>query len=489
MYQYDHTDPLSIEEYGKRMVGHTFGEILSWADLAAGIESDIEAYGNAARKGGLGNLIEERFFGYKANSESEADFKEAGVELKATPYEKKQNGELRAGERLVLTMIVNDKPVDKDFYTSHLWQKCKLLLLVYYLRDKSLGNNMLYRVDYVKLFTPTAVDLAIIEQDYKAIIEKIQSGKAHELSESDTLYLGACTKGSTAEKSTVPQFYPPHIPARRRAFCYKNSYMTHVLNEYIVKDVTTYEPEESIITDAGVLADRTFQEYITDKIRQFVGKTDRQLCEMFGREYNNNKSQWVDLAYRMLGIRSNKAEEFVKANIVVKAIRLEENGKMVENSPLPAFKYKELLTEEWEDSTLYNYFEETKFLFVVYKSNGSEYVLKGSQFWNMPFEDFEEVHEGWQKIVDVIRDGVVLTPTQTKHGIVIKNNFPKKADNRIIHIRPHAQKRYFKFEDGTILGDGTEAHANELPDGRWMPNHSFWLNNDYIVSQLKDELK
>ena len=489
MYQYDHTDPLSIEEYGKRMVGHTFGEILSWADLAAGIESDIEAYGNAARKGGLGNLIEERFFGYKANSESEADFKEAGVELKATPYEKKQNGELRAGERLVLTMIANDKPVDKDFYTSHLWQKCKLLLLVYYLRDKSLGNNMLYRVDYVKLFTPTAVDLAIIEQDYKAIIEKIQSGKAHELSESDTLYLGACTKGSTAEKSTVPQFYPPHIPARRRAFCYKNSYMTHVLNEYIVKDVTTYEPEESIITDAGVLADRTFQEYITDKIRQFVGKTDRQLCEMFGREYNNNKSQWVDLAYRMLGIRSNKAEEFVKANIVVKAIRLEENGKMVENSPLPAFKYKELLTEEWEDSTLYNYFEETKFLFVVYKSNGSEYVLKGSQFWNMPFEDFEEVHEGWQKIVDVIRDGVVLTPTQTKHGIVIKNNFPKKADNRIIHIRPHAQKRYFKFEDGTILGDGTEAHANELPDGRWMPNHSFWLNNDYIVSQLKDELK
>lgn len=486
MYQYDHTNPLSIEKYGKRMIGHTFGEILSWTEDQS---PEGSSYSNAARKGGLGNLIEECFFGYKANSESEADFKEAGVELKATPYEKKQNGELRAGERLVLTMIANDKPVDADFYTSHLWQKCKLLLLVYYLRDKALGNNLLYRVDYVKLFTPTSVDLAIIEQDYKAIIEKIQDGRAHELSESDTLYLGACTKGSTAEKSTVPQFYPPHIPARRRAFCYKNSYMTHVLNEYIVKDITTYETEESIITDVGVLADRTFQEYITDKIREFVGKTDRQLCEMFGREYNNNKSQWVDIAYRMLGIRSNRAEEFVKANIVVKAIRLEANGKMVENSPLPAFKYKELLAEEWEDSTLYNYFEETKFLFVVYKSNGSEYVLKGSQFWNMPFEDFEEVHEGWQKIVDVIREGVVLTPTQTKNGIVIKNNFPKKADNRIIHIRPHAQKRYFKFEDGTILGDGTESHANELPDGRWMPNHSFWLNNDYIVSQLKDELK
>ena len=30
-----------------------------------------------------------------------------------------------------------------------------------------------------------------------------------------------------------------------------------------------------------------------------------------------------DLAYRMLGIKSNRAEEFEKANIVVKAIRIE----------------------------------------------------------------------------------------------------------------------------------------------------------------------
>ena len=487
MYKYDHTNPLSIEEYGKQMIGLTFGEILSMADNGAA--SDVVEYGNVSRKGGLGNLIEERFFGYKANSESEPDFKEAGVELKATPYERKRNGELRAGERLVLTMIANDKPVDKEFHSSHLWHKCKLILLVYYLRDKSLGSNMLYSVDYVKLFTPTAVDLAIIEQDYKDIIEKIQDGKAHELSEGDTIYLGACTKGSTAEKSTVPQFYPPHIPARRRAFCYKNSYMTHVLNDYIVKDITTYEPDESIITDAAVLADKTFQQYIIDKISQHAGKTDKQLCEQFDREYNNNKAQWVDIAYRMLGIRSNRAEEFVKANIVVKAIRLEKNGKMTENSPLPPFKYKELIAENWEDSTLCNYFEETKFLFVVYKSNGSEYVLKGCQFWNMPYEDFETVHEGWQKIVDVIREGVVFTPTQTKSGIVIKNNFPKKADNKIIHIRPHASKRYFKFDDGTILGDGNESHANELPDGRWMPNHSFWMNNDYIVSQIKEELK
>ena len=49
-------------------------------------------YANKLRKGGLGNLLEEVFFGYKANSNQEADFAEAGVELKVTPYEVKKRG-------------------------------------------------------------------------------------------------------------------------------------------------------------------------------------------------------------------------------------------------------------------------------------------------------------------------------------------------------------------------------------------------------------
>ena len=41
----------------------------------------------------------------------------------------------------------------------------------------------------------------IIIDDYNQINEKIKQGKAHELSEGDTMYLGACTKGATAKKS------------------------------------------------------------------------------------------------------------------------------------------------------------------------------------------------------------------------------------------------------------------------------------------------
>lgn len=48
---------------------------------------DIDKKGRLATgKGAVGTVIEESWFGYTPNSESEPDFPEAGVELKVTPY-------------------------------------------------------------------------------------------------------------------------------------------------------------------------------------------------------------------------------------------------------------------------------------------------------------------------------------------------------------------------------------------------------------------
>ncbi len=483
---YDKTSPKSIEEYAKKLINRTFNDVLEEYLSAHGDSNNESTYGDSKRKGGLGNLLEEIYFGYKANSDSSADFAEAGVELKATPFEISKQGNYRAGERLVLSMINYSGPIEDNLYDSHVWKKCKLLLLIYYLRNREIKNNLQYPIKFVSLFTPSKADLAIIENDYKIIADKVISGKAEELSESDTFYLGACTKGATAEKSVVKQFYPPHTPAKKRAFCYKNSYMTYVLNTYIISNISH---KESIIKDASELQGKTFEDLIISKINKYKGKTDKQLCDIFGREFNNNKAQWTDLTYRMLGIKSNRAEEFRKANITVKVIRLEENGKMKESISLPPFKYKELIQESWEESTLHNYFDETKFLIVVFKKYNGEYVLKGCQFWNMPYSDLNtDVQTGWKDIVEIIKKGISFTIKRTKNNIIVKNNLPKKKDNRIIHVRPHASKRYFKLNDGTIIGNGSKSDANELPDGTWMPNYSFWINNDYILSQLDSSL-
>ena len=73
-----------VYERGKRLEGMTFRDVL---DLGIVPEGVTREYNSRRYKGGMGTLIEERFFGYRANSDREADFAEAGIELKATCYD------------------------------------------------------------------------------------------------------------------------------------------------------------------------------------------------------------------------------------------------------------------------------------------------------------------------------------------------------------------------------------------------------------------
>ena len=77
--------------------------------------------------------------------------------------------------------------------------KARLILLVYYLYRQEIKNRLDYKIDYVQLFSPPEEDMKIIEHDFNVIKDKICAGKAHELSEGDTLYLGAATKAATSE--------------------------------------------------------------------------------------------------------------------------------------------------------------------------------------------------------------------------------------------------------------------------------------------------
>lgn len=97
-------------------------------------------------KGGVGTSIEENWFGYKPNNESEPDFPEAGVELKATPYIRTKKAsadgrEIRAKERLVCNVIDYMKEYQETFYTSAFWHKCQTMLLMSYEYHKDKPNT------------------------------------------------------------------------------------------------------------------------------------------------------------------------------------------------------------------------------------------------------------------------------------------------------------------------------------------------------------
>lgn len=129
--EYDETDPISIETYAKKLIGKTFADVCKQDDITKAMvvreTTNYEVkHENKKRKGGLGELIEERFFHYQTNNDARPDFDKAGVELKVTPYKQNKNGTLVAKERLILTMIDYFSVVDETFEDSHMWQKGSL---------------------------------------------------------------------------------------------------------------------------------------------------------------------------------------------------------------------------------------------------------------------------------------------------------------------------------------------------------------------------
>lgn len=485
--EYDKTDPLSIEKYSQKLLGKTFRDVIVENELKQlrVVEENpddldsCDVVESKRNKGNLGQIIEEKFFHYACNSDSRADFFEAGVELKVTPYKINQNGTLSAKERLILTMIDYFKVVEEPFETSHFWNKSKLILLIYYLYMKELKYNIDYKIGYVRLFTPPERDIKIIIHDYYTIVGKIKAGKAHELSEGDTMYLGAAPKASTSRDRRKQPF--SDILAKPRAFAFKNSYMTYVLNNYIVPGVDIYkkdyendislgEKHEAILTTESV---DSFEDYVVEKIGKYCGYSLEDLIREFDVDITKKpKNLESMLAFRILGVKGNQAEEFEKAGIVVKTIRIGKNGRIKENMSFPTFKFKELITEEWEDSVFGGYLRETRFLFVVYKFDEDDVLrLRGCQFWNIPYKDLEnDVKSVWDKTKQVLQEGLKITIVKG----IMRNNFPKASENPVCHVRPHAQNSQDTYE---------------LPDGRSYPKQCFWLNNSYILSQLEERLK
>ena len=470
---YDKTDPRSIESYSQRMIGRTFREVIEEGkEQRSGLLKDSSMdYGlpevseNNRNKGNLGQLIEERFFHYACNNDPGPDFREAGVELKVTPYKINKNGSLSAKERLILTMIDYYQVVNEEFEDSHFWNKSRLLLVVYYLYEKEIVDRFEYVIKYSKLFSPPQQDIQIIRHDYYIIVSKIKAGKAHELSEGDTLYLGAAPKAATS-KSRRKQPFSDKL-AKPRAFAFKNTYMTYVLNHYIVQGKTTYEP---IISSGSV---DSFEDYVMEKIDRYRGYSVEDLCAEFVIDTEKKpKNLEAMLAYRILGIKGNHAEELEKANVTVKTIRIGKNDKIKESMSFPAFRFKELIQEEWEDSTFGNYLREKRFLFIVYKFDENDVLrLRGGQFWNMPYTDLEtDVRAVWEKTKQVLEDGLQI---KVVNGVQ-KNNFPKASENPVCHVRPHAQNARDTYE---------------LPDGRRYPKQCFWLNNTYIYDQINEKIK
>ena len=464
----------AILERGKSAVGKTVGE--------------IDKYGRLSKdgvRGRIGHIIEESLYGYHPNSDSKPDFEKAGVELKSTGALKDKKKGYTAKERLVLNIINYMKEVDKTFETSSFWTKNRLLMFIIYeyLENREQRD---FPIIGAELFTYPEKDLIIIRDDWKKIVQKIRDGKAHELSEGDTLYLGACTKGLNAEKS-LRQQPRSNEEAKQRAYCLKKQYMRFVIEDYIFGK----RQEETIIKDIQSVAQQGFESFVLKKLDEYHGRSVKELKEEFGIT-NNPKNLSSLLAFRILGLKGNKAEELEKAGVVIKTVRVNYDGTITQHMSFPTFKYRDLAKEDaWEDSWFGNYMRDTRFLLIIFRYDKvGEQRLAGGQFWNIPYNDLEvHVRTVWQRARDIIKEGRLVVDIKNEK---LWSNLPKPSENHVSHVRPHGRNRNKSINplpEGTKLTINSTDGSLVWPYDDKYPTHCFWLNNTYVLSHLEERFK
>lgn len=466
---FDSTNPMSIYNYSRHLIGNSLHSLLG----------DTVVEHKRKGKGGLGQMVEELFFNYQINSNREADFADAHVELKCTPLLKSKAGDsYRIKERLVCTMIDYFEIIDTSFEDSHLISKCQLMLLLFYLHvsgDAIYDYEFLFRI----LWQLPEKDLLLIKKDYQTIAEKVRRGEAHLLSEGDTIYLGACRKG---QKGDSPQSQPhSDKKAYKRAFSLKPAYMRYILNHVVESgnnfftNYTEVETPGFELVTRNELQNSTFEDIILKRFTPYIGKNYIQICEMLGITPYQAKNKYADvgalIASNSESKRLSSSEEFIKSGIVMKTVRLKNNGMPKESMSFKNIDYFEVFeNDNWIDSEVYEIFT-NRFMFIVFKPVPDEeicvynkssqqfvteqsYILDSVFFWTMPQEDLKVAKEYWENI----RRAVTANSINAKA-------FWGITDHKKFHVRPKA---------------GLKADKALNPNGGLCDKYCYWFNADYV---------
>ena len=455
-----HLSEKDILDITKRAMHKTFGDF--------GL--DISYTGK--NKGGLGGFVEEHVFGYKANSDDNPDFIDAGIELKVTPIKKNLDGSISSKERLVLNMINYKSEALVDFKNSSFYRKNRRLLIWFYLYSLGIHPSNFEIVDYNLFEFENSLQYKVIERDWNIIHDKILNGKAHEISESDTEFLAACTKG--ADSKVLIEQYNSAIKAKPRAYSFKQSFMTYLYRN-MIHNIAPYSP----LVSEDEWMKNPLEEIYKEKMSIYHGMTQKQLCRRFGVSSRAKQLNFM-LCQKMLGIsgKSKATVEMEVAGIIFRTITVDKNGRPTESMPFKAFEFEELINTPWDESSIREDFVDLKMMIFVFKEIDGVISFDRIHFWNAPNSvvdgSIERMHE---ECAEMVRNG---TAFYFDNNGRVKDRFPKedRNSNGVCHVRPHARRG----ADHYVL-----PRADKETGITSYTKQSFWFNKDFIESILKDE--
>jgi DNA mismatch repair protein MutH len=434
---YDPSSEQSILSFAGLLVQRRLGEQLVFWPI-----------GPTNGKGKFGAVLEEFYFYKKPDAISEADFP-AGIELKTAPLRLLATSGFSVKERISLSMInYLDLPKETFEASTFLKKNARILLVFYlYIKDQLPTDALVQNVYYWRI---PAEDLPVIREDWALIHSKVAANRAMELSEGHTRYLGACTKGAGRGQQ---RRQADSTTAKPRAFSLKRSYVQHIYDKYVLGSTNAVP-----VIKKGEPR-KTFEEIIRQGFEKFYGLTGAEIAARLGMDTSPSAKNFnAIVTKRLFKIPEDvEIEEFKKAGIVTKTMRVKSSGVPKEHVSFPYFKPMELVEEEWEDASVKSQLS-SRFFFVIYvEDEEGNYRLRDVRFWAMPDDDIEKHAKS------------VWAETRKRVSSATPKQMPGASFDEVVHVRPHGR-------------DGTDDVAT--PGGWRMTKACFWLHAKYISKQL-----
>ena len=231
------------------------------------------------------------------------------------------------------------------------------------------------------------------------------------------------------------------------------------------------QPELSALVSIQELKTQSFEDILLNRFSPYLGKSFQTLAANLHVDISNcPKNLFATIASAIASKQQhfnvNKSDEFLKAGLTMKTIRVQANGIIKEAMAFENIDYQEVYeNDNWYDSRLYEIFS-SRFMFVVFKEQTQgkgDYILENVFFWTMPQKDLNGVEAYWEHI----RKNVLANHIDHQY-------FWKAGDDMNFHVRPKAR-------DSHDLADN--------PNGGKCKKFCYWFNNSYVRQIVNENSK
>lgn len=346
--------------------------------------------------------------------------------------------------------------INEEFEFSKLLFKNKKILIIWYRYEENTNYADMEITDY-QLYD-LSQDEEIIKNDFYIIKDMVVKGEAHNLSEGQTSYLGACTKGASS-KDRIPQPNSTET-AKPRAFCLKNSYMTGIFRALLFGNQINTE----------IATFKTIEEYLFNILKYYMGKTQLEIYNMItGEDYTNKIPKNISkmISDRLIGKDEelkNKNELFKKTTYIIKNLPVYPTNEPVERMSFRNLKISEF-EKSWEKSDWKQYFEEVTLLVICFEAENNKIKngyrkLKEIKTISFTDKDLENIKKAYEMVQYAIKnEDIDLLP------------YPNSYENQIIEIAPKGVK-------------GDDAYHNFFKNNT--TKTTFMLSKDFLEEKLKN---